>query len=338
MNIVGIGTVNRCGRGLEHLREALAGGESDRDAERLSSDVREGLKSAGLSKSARRADRFSRMTLLAAHDAVVDSQIPRDEMAASVGIILATGLGPHVSTFGFLDGILDFGEKAASPTVFSHSVHNAATSYVASMLGSNGASITVTRFALSWHHALLHASAWLDAGRSTYVLVGATEESGAVMEAVLRARAGAEGSAANPATSAADGLGEGSVFFLLTRGDAPRTYAALDPVFRGEARPGASDLTITSPDLLGSDSPPLPADALPEAEALGHTALFGRMMTGCAFSCLVGALVIRDQTVYAALRSGRPGSNRTRPAAVDRVWCIQHDRTAAPSVVCLRAP
>ncbi len=47
---------------------------------------------------------------------------------------MATAFGPHVTTFNFLDDILDHGDAAVSPTTFSNSVHNAAASYIAMAL------------------------------------------------------------------------------------------------------------------------------------------------------------------------------------------------------------
>ena len=115
-------------------------------------------------KGMRRADRFSKMAVLAAWDAVEDSGIAIRGGEGRLGIILATAFGPQATAFRFLDEIIDHGDGRASPTLFSHSVHNAAASYVASALKSRGPTLTVTQFAFSFHQALA-ACRRLDPGR-----------------------------------------------------------------------------------------------------------------------------------------------------------------------------
>lgn len=338
MNIAGIGTINRCGRGLEALRGVLKGEAELRSTEQVSADLRDGLKSAGLLKSIRRADHFSRMALLAAHDAVVDSGLPAAEVASSLGIVLATGLGPHVSTMKFLDGIIDFGELGVSPLVFSHTVHNAAASYVASMMGSNGATVTVTQFMLSWHHALLQARVWLEAGRYSHVLVGAVEESGQVLNDVLHCKVCTSRHANEEGPPVLDEYGEGSVFFLLTGKDIPGPYAMFDSIGRGSVTEwGSSDLMIASPDFLQEVGDPSRDIASAPKEDLDYTALFGRMMTGNAFNCMIAALVIGDHTVYVRppyTKELEP--ERVCPEVIAALCCIQHSRRGEPSVVRLR--
>ena len=74
------------------------------------------------------------MAVLAAGDALADSGI-EDKAKRNIGMIVATAFGPHVTTFGFLDDILDHGDAAVSPTTFSNSVHNAAASYITTVPG-----------------------------------------------------------------------------------------------------------------------------------------------------------------------------------------------------------
>jgi len=167
------------------------------------------LAGAGVGREIRRADRFCRLALAAATDAWRRSLAvagPADP--ARVGLIVATGLGPHVRTFAFLDGILDFGEAGASPTDFSHSVHNAAASYIATRLGLHGPTLTVTDFDFSFARALVLAQCWLALGRCDRVLVGAVDELGEVMLGVA-----ARLLARRPLPVA----GEGAAFVVLAR-------------------------------------------------------------------------------------------------------------------------
>jgi len=158
-------------------------------------------------REARRADDFTKMAVLAAHDAFVDSGLSL-EVRRSLGIIVATGLGPHLTTFRFLDDILTYGDKGVSPTLFSHSVHNAAASYIASNLEIRGPTLTVTQFADSFRQGLIIAESWLKEKRCEYILVGSVDQLGREMEYILSAKA--------PEIIPQ----EGSVFFLVTeKGD-----------------------------------------------------------------------------------------------------------------------
>ncbi len=102
-----------------------------------------------LLKKIRRSDAVSKMSVLAAADALANSGI-RDIAQKKLGIILATAFGPHVTTFNFLDDILDHGDAAVSPTTFSNSVHNAAASYIAMSLNIKGPTLTITQFQFSF--------------------------------------------------------------------------------------------------------------------------------------------------------------------------------------------
>ncbi len=192
MNISGLGVVFARGRGIGRLEEALQEGWLAPSRKALPSSPGETipvyaveektLADKAVLKKMRRADRFTKMAVLAAWDAVKDSGIEIDGGGAGLGIILATAFGPQVTAFRFLDEIIDHGDASVSPTLFSHSVHNAAASYVATALNNHGPTLTVTQFGLSFHQALILARAWLHEGRCENVLVGSVEECGTVME------------------------------------------------------------------------------------------------------------------------------------------------------------
>jgi len=130
----------------------------------------------------RRADRFTKMAAQAASDALTASGIARKPGDDSIGIILSTHFGPHATTTEFVDGMLEFGDAAASPTAFSHSVHNAAVAYIAMALDLRGPAMAVTGFNDPYRAAKQLAAAWLAEGRVTYVLVGRAEDSSPMMD------------------------------------------------------------------------------------------------------------------------------------------------------------
>lgn len=164
----------------------------------------------------RRADRFSKMATLAAHDAITASGVEVKD-SDRVGIIFATAFGPHNTTFKFQDDIIDYGDAGVSPTIFSNSVHNAAVSYISRTLGIKGPTWTVTGFRDPFGQAALLAQAWLAEGRCDAVLLGGGDECGTVMEYIVSQKL----------PVAADGNvrldeppayvpGEGAAFFLAT--------------------------------------------------------------------------------------------------------------------------
>ena len=138
----------------------------------------EGIKLKGM----RRADSFCRMCVTAAQRALEDAAFEPEQDSDCLGIIVSTQFGPHSTTFRFLDDIIDYKDSEVSPTKFSHSVHNAAASYVAAAVGSRGPTTTVTSFEEPYKAALQLAELWLDEKRAGHILVGYVEESSAPFE------------------------------------------------------------------------------------------------------------------------------------------------------------
>jgi len=213
MNINGIGIICNYGRGIDAVKSALDNGQAQ---EILSSRVNDDiLKDKIFSKDARRSDRFDRMAVLAALDALSDAGINCEVENNDIGIILATSFGPHVTTFRFLDDILTYKEADVSPILFSHSVHNAAVSYISSLAGIRGPTLTVTRFSRVFDQALILAKAWLEQKKVRFVLVGAVDELSCIMEYIVNPKASSE-------------LGEGSVFFIVSEEKCSKIYSQAD--------------------------------------------------------------------------------------------------------------
>ena len=300
MNISGIGLVFNRGRGVRSLETALKEGwvHPEDSMYSLPADT---LKDKSVLKEMRRADDFSKMASLAAYDAFVDSGLG-DEAKRSLGIILATAFGPHVTTFRFLDDILDYGDANVSPTIFSHSVHNAAASYIALLLGARGPTLTVTQFAHSFHQALIIAQSWLEEKRCEYILVGSADQCGAVMKYICSQKL----------LLSSDGRikpflfahtpeavpGEGSAFFLVSNKEMPKAYASISA--RRDDVLGEPDMYILDCDgMAGSEEEYL---VLREKRALlsSYAPIFGSMLTASSFSCAAAALMLKNQQYYAA--------------------------------------
>lgn len=178
MIITGVGVVSPAGSGMEALKSVL---QSNMPPLPMPMGTREKLPvlqvpaevfKNPLLSPVRRADRFSKMSLLAALEAWQGTQAVPER----VGIILASACGPHATVFKFVNDLLEFGESQSSPTVFSQSVHAAAASMIASAIKSHGPVLNVADLRFPFETALELAEAWLNEGRCDVVLVGATEE------------------------------------------------------------------------------------------------------------------------------------------------------------------
>ncbi len=131
-------------------------------------------------KGIRRADNFAKMAVSAANKACLNVEFDDD---TDTSIILCTQFGPHVTTFKFLDNLLDYSDTGASPLTFSHSVHNAAASYIASSLGIKGQSLTITSFLDPLKQAFLLADTWFYSEQTKKIIICYVEEESAPLRA-----------------------------------------------------------------------------------------------------------------------------------------------------------
>lgn len=303
ISIEGIGILCARGRGMEAFERALREGWA---APSMSPEGRmayriapEDLMDREVLQKARRADRFSKLTVLAAHDAIRDSGLALEDVRKSTGIIVATAFGAHATIFKFLDDIIDYGELNVSPTTFAHSIHNAAAAYVASVLGLKGPAMTITQFHFAFHQALYLAYAWLKEGRVERVLLGVSDECSPAMEYICEEKL----------SIAADGKmsplhclekpklvpGEGSVFFLVTLDPAKIKYGAFSAVEIGKENKGWEDaglLILGANAMAGSEK--IYATAANGAPLAAYSDIYGGLMTSAGFECAAAALMLKN--------------------------------------------
>jgi hypothetical protein len=270
--VLGAGAVTPIGRELrvirEKLIEAVGGGD---EAARVDDSL---LLNTAASVQLRRADRFTRMAVIAAGDAWgAAAGFCAGVAPERIGLILSSGFGPHCRGFKFLDGILDAGDTAASPTDFSHSVHGAAAAYISRLLDIRGPSLSITDFEIGFEEAVRIAQCWLNEKACDRVLIGATDELGEVY--LSCAQRMLKGRAIRP--------GEGAVFFVLGPGgigEGPRLDAA--------GLPGEVDLlAVEDPALHGGDGG---VGGIVAGKTVCFTRAFGYSASGGAFA-LLGVLL-----------------------------------------------
>lgn len=341
MKIRGIGIVHSRGYGIESLEHALCGGwipptvgDNGLPAYRVAPET---LKNKPVLKSIRRADRFSKMAVLAAYNAVCDSGMENETAGKNIGIIVATAFGPHATTFKFLDDIIEYGEKSVSPTTFSHSVHNAAASYISKTLGVNAITSTITQFEDSFYQGLLLAQSWLTENRCKKVLLCAVDECSPAMEYICSRKM----------NTAADGrikpfdcnaspeavIGEGSLAFMLTQTDETDGYGTLCLNDNNDKK----DLClICANGMTGSEESYIALKNDYDMFA-AYTPLFGSSMTGNAFDCAVAAYMFKQQTVYASPIVHNPHNftlcDQTEKRTLNTIDCVSYARDNKKSVL-----
>ncbi len=338
--IEGIGVITARGRGVDHFEQALIEGwkkpelsEDGRLAYRIPKEL---LQDRDVLQKARRADRFSRLAILSAYDAVQDSGLQlADIQNTRTGLIVATAFGGHSTIFNFLDDIIDYGETKVSPTTFAHSIHNAAASYVASVLGCQGPVITTTQFFFSFQQSLLLAYAWLQQGRIDRVLLGVADECSSAMEYICEEKL----------TIAADGKmlplsyaekpklvpGEGSAFFLLSLSEKHKKYASITDIDLFGDTKGWDDVDLSiigTHGMAGSEEVyrSLENDKRP---TVAYADIYGGLMTASAFDCVAGSLMLKNQRIYRNVASecfqGKKQENDFKEKSLKQIQCVSHN-------------
>ena len=178
-------------------------------------------------RSLRRVDTFGKVALLLA--AALVKEKPAEEREA-MGLIVATGFGSFSTNMEFIDTVFEGGHAAASPMIFSSTVHNSAMAACAIHFGIRGPSVTVSMFEDSFPGALLLAEMWLARGACREILLMASDDL-PELAAYRHAQAGGAGDPLRPETLPA----EGGAAFLLAAGEGlslGRSDAPADALYR----------------------------------------------------------------------------------------------------------
>src|SRR3972149_4657831 len=245
--VLGIGTVSALGCGIETLKSGLEGkvkpaieehkiatADGEASLKVYTAGVR-GLDRFVARPAMRRMDRFIQMALLSSYLAIEDSGVILDDRTR-IGIVFGSGYGPLQTTFSFLDSLIDFGDKCASPTLFANSVHNSLASHVSILLKIQGPCLTVTCFEQTTFSVMSTAINWLREGTADYVLAGGGDEYCDVRSYATLLLGGGGCSEINPLSfdECSYLYGEGFVVFLLGVGTTDRGYCNLISAETGE--------------------------------------------------------------------------------------------------------
>lgn len=318
----GLGIVATTGRGVDSLRSSLQSGwrppatiplPDGRDLPAY--PIPHGaLEDKSFGRKVRRADRLAKMAVFSAADALGDAQLPPGLDRRRLGLAVATAFGSHATTFEFLDEILTYGDADVSPTVFSHSVQNAAAAYVASVLDIQGPVVTFTQVHFAFHHALLIACQWLASGQCDHVLVGGADELGNVMQFICRSilRMPADGRL-RPFAFAKDPVavpGEGCAFFLLSANPLREPYARLERIGAASHGPhGPHALHLLEADGTLADESGYKILAASGGVLAAYAPLFGSMPCGTPLHLAAAALMLKEQVCFATPLAGAAPDN-----------------------------
>lgn len=345
LSILGIGVVGGFGCGVDALAAALKSGmvpvsevRPDPSDDTISlpafladpSPLEEFLHK----KAVRRIDNFSRLALLGACLALKDADM-LETGRERMGVVVATGYGATRTTFAFLDTVLDDGDICASPTHFSNSIHNAAAAHIAIQFQAGGPNLTVSQFEMSVPSALMTARQWIYEGRVDRVLFGAVDEYCQVLGYCRERFFGAE-----PArivtpfdfTRQSAIVGEGAVFFVLSRGCERHCYGSIRDVGLGNLSGGVPSLPEQAAFFLGADGHVRCgagyANIIPAgASVAAYSPLYGSLPVGQAFDLAVAALAIRDRRISAS-----PGET----AEADHWKVVGNEKLGDRAICCLK--
>ena len=309
--VLGIGTVSALGCGIETLKSGLEGKVKPAIEEHkiTTADGEASLKvyTAGVSgldrfvarPALRRMDRFIQMALLSSYLAIEDSGVTLGDRTR-IGIIFGSGYGPLQTTFSFLDSLIDFGDKCASPTLFANSVHNSLASHVSILLKVQGPCLTVTCFEQTTFSVMTTAINWLREGTADYVLAGVGDEYCDV-RGYATLLSGSRGCTDIMPFSFDDCSylpGEGFAAFLLGKAPTDRAYCNL---IRCETRRGEISgdhetlfLAANGDKDTGRFYKPLANNSRVQA----YSPLYGGMPVGNGFDIAIAALSLKEGIVY----------------------------------------
>ncbi len=124
---------------------------------------------AQFSRELRRADEFIKYAIVAANTAFEKDTDQHDHQVENCGLFLGSSYGPMETNFDVLWQVIN--KEQTSPTLFSHSVFNAAAGYLARIFQLHGSALTITEFGFPFFSALQQAITSIECGQISNCLV-----------------------------------------------------------------------------------------------------------------------------------------------------------------------
>jgi hypothetical protein len=129
-----------------------------------------------LENQLRRADLFTRGIVTCCQNLLLEQTINKEQ----TGIFISTAYGPMQCNLDVLDFLVE--EEPVSPTLFSHSVFNGASGYLARIFGIHGPALTQTSYSFPFFTILGQAQFELEQGNLKQAVVIQAETYSALLE------------------------------------------------------------------------------------------------------------------------------------------------------------
>ena len=129
-----------------------------------------------LENQLRRADLFTRTIVACCHNLLHQQAIDGE----TTGIFISTAYGPMQCNLDVLDFLVE--EEPVSPTLFSHSVFNGASGYLAQIFAIHGPALTQTSYSYPFFTALLQAKQAIEQEQLHHAIIIQAETYSALLE------------------------------------------------------------------------------------------------------------------------------------------------------------
>ncbi len=363
ININGIGIVSPLGSDINQIKNVLSGLEKPIIKEKIiktkNGEIQQNVFSAdtsGIEKyipkaSLRRLDNFSKMAILASSKAIEDSEI-YFENKTKIGIIIGSAYGPFQTTFQFLDSIIDFGDKCASPTLFATSVHNSIASQISIINKIEGPCHTITCFENSAVSAFLTARNWLLNGIADFVLLGIGDEYHPV-RGYFEANLIDEKSDNDALSKSYLSPGESFICFILSKKDnLPKKYAVVSDIVYNISTSDAGEFALSS--IIISDirnnkdlkNPESVKDFNKFSENYGklfsanipilkYNSLYGYIPGGNAIDAAIAAISLNERKIFHPGQIINDAENIFKKSSVT-IGCVNIDKNNNGNMIILK--
>ena len=180
--ITGIGIVSCFGRGKEAAADAIASGRSgiriieNFDSSLLSCRIAGEVPAEALLHAPTAGDRFTRLALIAAAEAVDEAALPGAGIDPQrIGTIIGTGLGGSETQDAAYRRLYEQKLTRLAPTAIPYSMYNAASSAVSARWNATGPATSTVSACASSAHAIGQAFHWIRHGLVDAVIAGGSD-------------------------------------------------------------------------------------------------------------------------------------------------------------------
>lgn len=286
-------------------------------------------------KQIRRMSRIIRLGVAAAMECLQEAGVKSPD-----AIVTGTAYGCLEDTSSFLTKLVEFNEELLTPTAFIQSTHNTIGAQIGLLLQCNNYNNAFVHRGFSFESALLDGMLLLKEKEASNVLVGAIDEITNTSHAILN-RLGLykQGPVSNldlyTAKTKGTIAGEGAAFFLMAAEPSPTDYAKLDGLHTFY-KPGGIEaiekqvksfldrhsVSIDQIDLIiAGKNGDVAGDAVYEQLAetvfcnkkmINYKYLCGEYPTATGFAMWLGANILKQGTVPAALNAGGTANGKVK--------------------------